>query len=333
MDTVRFGCLGAAKIAPAALIKPARQLAEVEVRSIAARQPGRAQEFATKQGIPVVRESYDALVDDPEIDAVYVPLPNGLHAEWTLRAIEAGKHVLCEKPFTANAGEAERVAAAAQEKGVVVMEAFHWRYHPLAARMVELVQGGTLGPVRRIETAFCFPLFRRSDIRWQLDLAGGALMDAGCYAVHMLRTLAGEEPEVVSATAKLRSPGVDRYVRAEFRFPGGAAGGITTSMWSSSILRMSVRVEGEKGRMHVVNPVVPQVFNLLTLKTAPGTQRHRVKGPSTYSCQLRAFAGAVLRGEAILTPPADSIANMRTIDEIYRAAGMEPRRGATDRDR
>jgi predicted dehydrogenase len=332
MDTVRIGCLGAAKIAPSALIKPAREIAEVEVRSVAARQPERAQEFATKHGIPVAHESYEALVEDPEINAVYVPLPNGLHAEWTLRAIEAGKHVLCEKPFTANAAEAERVAAAAEAKGVVVMEAFHWRYHPLAARMLELVQGGTLGPVRRIETAFCFPLWKRSDIRWQLNLAGGALMDAGCYAVHMLRTLAAEEPEVASATAKLRFPGVDRYMQAEFRLPRqGATGRITTSMWSGSALRLSVRVEGETGSMHVINPLAPQLFNLLTVKSPSGSRRERVRGPSTYSFQLRAFAGAVLRGEPILTPPADSIANMRAIDDIYRAAGMEPRRGSTDR--
>jgi predicted dehydrogenase len=157
-------------------------------------------------------------------------------------------------------------------------------------------------------------------------------MDAGCYAVHMLRTLGGAEPEVVSATAKLRSPGVDRYVRAEFRFPGGAAGGITTSMWSSSVLRMSVRVEGEKGTMHVLNPIAPQVFNLLTVKTASGRRRERVRGASTYSYQLRAFAAAVLRGEPILTPPSDSIANMRAIDAIYRSAGLEPRRGSTDRE-
>ena len=157
---------------------------------MAARDATRARAFATKHAIPVVRDSYDALLADPDVDAVYNPLPNGLHALWTIRALEAGKHVLCEKPFTANAAEAEHVAATADRTGLVVMEAFHWRYHPLATRMLEIVNGGQLGRVRHIETWMCFPLFKRDDIRWQLDLAGGALMDAGCYAVHMLRTLA-----------------------------------------------------------------------------------------------------------------------------------------------
>src|SRR5205823_14173805 len=128
---LRFGVLGAARIAPLAIVKPARQVDGVVVSAIAARDPERAKEFASKHGIPKVHTSYDALVDDPDIDAVYIPLPNGLHAQWTLRAIAAGKHVLCEKPFTANAAEAEQVADAAEASDVVVMEAFHYRYHPL----------------------------------------------------------------------------------------------------------------------------------------------------------------------------------------------------------
>ena len=326
---MRIGCLGAARIAPAALVKPARTNDEVEVTAVAARDAGRATAFADKQGIPVVHDSYDALLADPDVDAIYNPLPNGLHARWTIRALEAGKHVLCEKPFTANAEEAEEVAAAAERAGLVVMEAFHWRYHPLAARMLEVVNSGELGPVRHIETWMCFPLFKRSDIRWQLDLAGGALMDAGCYAVHMLRTLAGAEPQVVSAEAKLRSPGVDRMMRAEMQFADRRTGTINTSMWSTSVLKMAARVEGDDGSLRVFNPVAPQYFHRFTVKVGGRTRRERIRGGSTYSYQLAAFAAAVLRGEPTLTPPAESIANMRVIDDIYRAAGMEPRRGAT----
>jgi predicted dehydrogenase len=327
---VRIGCLGAARIAPAALLKPARASKEVDVTAVAARDGERARAFAAKHGIPVVHDSYDALLADPDVDAIYNPLPNGLHALWTIRALEAGKHVLCEKPFTANTAEAERVAAAADGAGLVVMEAFHWRYHPLAARMVDIVNGGELGQVRNIETAMCFPLLKRGDIRWQLDLAGGALMDAGCYAVHMLRTLAGTEPEVVSAEAKLRSPGVDRVMRADMRFPDGRTGRIITSMWSSTLLKMAARVEGDSGVLKVFNPVAPQYFHRLTVDAGRKKRHERVDGGSTYSYQLAAFAAAVLRGAPTLTPPADSVANMRVIDDIYRAAGMEPRRGATD---
>jgi len=320
--------LGAARIAPAALIKPARASEEVEATAVAARDVGRARAFADKHGVPVVHDSYDALLADPDVDAIYNPLPNGLHAVWTIRALEAGKHVLCEKPFTANTEEAEQVAAVAERTGLVVTEAFHWRYHPLARRMLEVVQGGELGRVKHIETWMCFPLFKRGDIRWQLDLAGGALMDAGCYAVHMLRTLAGDEPEVVSAEAKLRSPGVDRVMRADMRFADGRTGRINTSMWSTTVLKIAVRVEGERGTLKVFNPTAPQYFNRFTVISDGRKHRERIKGRPTYSYQLDAFAGAVLRGEPTFTPPADSIATMRVIDEIYRAAGMEPRRGA-----
>jgi predicted dehydrogenase len=330
VDRVRIGCLGAARIAPAALFKPASASEEVDATALAARDAERARAFAAKHGVPVVRDSYDALLADPDVDAIYNPLPNGLHGLWTIKALEAGKHVLCEKPFTANAPEAERVAAAADRSGLVVMEAFHWRYHPLAARMLEIVNSGELGQVKHIETWMCFPLFKRDDIRWQLDLAGGALMDAGCYAVHMLRTLAGAEPEVVSAEAKARAPGVDRVMRADMRFADGRTGRINTSMWSTTVLRIAVRVEGERGVLKVFNPTAPQYFHRVTVKSGGRTRHERVKGRSTYSYQLAAFAGAVLRGEPTLTPPTDSIATMRVIDDIYRAAGMEPRRGATD---
>ena len=330
MDRIRIGCLGAARIAPAALIKPARSLADAEVTAVAARDPERGRAFAAKHDVPTVHESYDALIADPDVDAVYNPLPNGLHGLWTLRALEAGKHVLCEKPFTANAVEAERVKAAGEKAGLVVMEAFHWRYHPLAERMVEIVRSGELGAVRRVRTWMCFPLLKRNDIRWQLDLAGGALMDAGCYAVHMARTLAGEEPEVAGASAREHSPGVDRVMRAELRFPGGATGQILTSMWSSTVLKIAARVDGERGSLRVFNPVAPQYFHRMTVTTNGRKRRERVRGASTYSYQLAAFTAAVLRGAPTLTPPSDSVANMQVIDDIYRAAGMQPRVGATD---
>src|SRR5689334_25050363 len=170
MDTVRIGILGAARIAPAAAIKPARAVGEATIGAVAARDRSRADAFASKHGIPRVHASYADLVADPDLDAIYNPLPNGLHAEWTIAALEAGKHVLCEKPFTANAKEAEDVAAVASRTGLVVMEAFHYRYHPLAHRMREIVDSGELGTTRHVEAALCFPLPKFSDIRYQYDL-------------------------------------------------------------------------------------------------------------------------------------------------------------------
>ena len=325
MEVVRIGVLGAARIAPPALIKPARKNPRVEVTTVAARDRARADKFAAKHGVPTVVDGYDALIASPDIDAIYNPLPNGLHARWTIAALEAGKHVLCEKPFTSNAAEAEQVAAAAQRTGLVVMEAFHWRYHPLAQRMVEIVRSGELGTLQHVSMSLCFPLPRFSDIRYQYDLGGGALMDAGCYTVHIVRTLGGEEPEVVSATAKLHSPDVDRAMTADLRFPSGHTGTISCSMWSSSLLRLHAVAVGDRGEMRVFNPTSPQLYHRMKV-TADGKSRvERFPRRPTYEYQLDAFAAAVLDGADTLTPPSESIANMRVIDAIYGAAGMKVR--------
>jgi predicted dehydrogenase len=322
---MRIGILGAARIAPTALVRPAREVDGVEVGAVAARDRGRAQAFADRHGVSAVHDSYADLLADPSIDAVYVPLPNGMHAKWTSAALEAGKHVLCEKPFTANAAQAREVAAAAEKAGTVVMEAFHYRYHPLAQRMADIVHSGELGAVERVETAMCFPLPKFSDIRYDFDLAGGALMDAGCYAVHLLRLLSPAEPAVATARATtLRRDGrVDRAIAAEFTLPGGATGRIRASLWSSALLRIRARVTGERGTMTVTNPVVPQLPSRFTVHVDGQRRRERFAGAApTYVHQLRAFAAAT-RGEPTnLTPPPDSVATMSLIDDIYTACGL-----------
>lgn len=328
MKTVRIGVLGAARIAPTALIRPAREIPEVEIVAVAARDRERADRFAKRFRVPRPHDSYEALLNDPGIDAVYIPLPNGLHGRWTMAAIQSGKHVLCEKPFTANAQEAERVAATARQSDRVTMEAFHYRYHTLTARMLEIVASGELGAIRRIEAWLCMPLLAR-DIRWDLALAGGALMDAGCYAIHIVRTLAGAEPVVRSARAKLISPGVDRLLQAELEFADGRSGSITASMLSSRLLSLGARVIGSDATMDVVNPIAPHYWHSLTIRN--GRTRRKIlveKRPSSYAAQLKVFAGAVLRGENFPTHVDDAIANMRVIDACYAAAGMKPREPA-----
>jgi predicted dehydrogenase len=320
---LRIGVLGAARIAPAALINPAKASSEVEVAAIAARDPERAGEFADKHGIEIVHKGYGDLIADPSIDAVYNPLPNGLHGRWTMAALVAGKHVLCEKPFASNASEARTVAKAARESGLVVMEAFHYRYHPLFQCAVEIVQSGELGTVQRIETARCFPLPKFSDIRYRFDLGGGATMDVGCYAIHMARSLGGSEPEVVAAKAKLRTPNVDRAMTAELRFEGGHTARVKCSMWSSSLLRISAKVVGDEGELKLLNPLGPQVWHRLTVRAKGSKRIERFERRSTYENQLDAFTAAVLRGGPVLTPPEDSIANMAVA--VYAAAGLPPR--------
>ena len=326
MAPLRIGILGAARIVPVALLTPARSVPEVAIAAVAARDPRRAKAFAARHGIPRVLGGYDELVEDPGIDAVYNPLPNALHCVWTLRALRAGKHVLCEKPLASNAAEAEEMAQAAEVGGRVLMEAFHWRHHPLAARMIALATDGTLGQVRRIETNMCVPLMLPGNIRYDYALGGGATMDTGCYAVHMLRHLAGAEPEVTRAEARLSSPKVDRAMTAEVAFADGRTGRVRCSMFSWRLLDISARVVGDNGEMRVFNPVAPQFYHRLHVRTAEGKRDERVPGRSTYEHQLRAFAECVTKGSPVLTSARDGVANMRVIDRIYEKAGL-PLRG------
>lgn len=321
-SVLRVGTLGAALITPAALIRPARKVPDVEVVGVAARDPKRAHAFARRHGIPQVYESYAALVDDPTIDAIYNPLPNSFHAGWTIRALQRGKHVLCEKPLANNATEAEQMAQAAAAGGRVLMEAFHYRYHPLAARMKEIVERGELGAIRHLEAHFSTPSVRPGNIRLRYDLGGGATMDLGCYTIHLLRFLAGAEPEVVRAEARTLSPQIDRWMAADFRFADGRTARMTCSLLSVVLLRISARVVGDEGDLHVINPILPHFWHRLTVRTRNGTRHERVPGDSTYTHQLRAFVDAVRGNTQPLTGPADAIANMRVIDAVYRQAGL-----------
>lgn len=323
--SLRIGVLGAARIAPAALVKPASSHPSVSVAAVAARSLDRAQAFASRYRIPTAYGSYEELLTDPDVDAVYNPLPNGLHGRWTRAALEAGKHVLCEKPFTANASEAREIASLASASDRVVMEAFHYRYHPLALRVEEIVASGELGRLERVETAVCFPLPKFSDIRYDYDLAGGATMDAGCYAVHMARVFGGETPSVVSASARLRSPRVDRAMTAELRFPSGHTGRVTCSMWSSSVLRISAVVTGSRGSVRVVNPLMPQMYHRFGVRIDGVRRTEKFPRRATYEYQLDAFAAAVSDGAPVKTSAADAVETMTVIDEIYRAAGLPVR--------
>jgi predicted dehydrogenase len=322
---VQIGVLGAARIAPPALIKPAQENSDVVVAAVAARDVSRAQAFAAKHGIARVHDSYEALLADQDIDAIYNPLPNGLHGKWTRAALAAGKHVLCEKPFTANADEAREIAEVAAQSDRVVMEAFHYRYHPLALRIEEIIASGELGKLQRVEASLCFPLPKFSDIRYNYALAGGATMDAGCYAIHMVRTFGGSTPEVVSAQPKLRDPEIDRAMTAELQFADGHTGRIRCSMWSARLLDISAHVVGDRGELRALNPVLPQMFHRLSVRSSSGKRVERFPRRASYAYQLDAFAAAVLRGEPVKTTPEDAIENMTVIDAIYRAAGLPMR--------
>ncbi|WP_431230964.1 Gfo/Idh/MocA family protein [Mycolicibacterium psychrotolerans] len=323
---VRIGILGTARIAPAALIKPATKSAEVVVAAVAARDVTRAQEFAAKHGVARVHDSYESLIADPDVDAIYNPLPNALHGKWTRAALEAGKHVLCEKPFTANAVEAREIADLAAKSDRVVMEAFHYRYHPFASRVEQIIASGELGTLQRVEAADCFWLPKFSANAYNYSLGGGSLMDLGSYVVDMLRTFGGSTPEVVSAQAKLRGPQVDRAMTAELRFADGHSGQLRCSLWSSDPPHVTAKVIGDRGELRL-HPMVP--FQQFSVRSADSHRVERFfKARTTYDYQLDAFAASVLRGEPVKTTAAEAVENMTVIDEIYRAAGLAVRKPA-----
>ena len=325
--TLRIGILGAAGIAPNAIITPSRLIDDVEVVAVAARDIWRAEEFAKEYEIAKVHASYEQLLADPMIDAVYNPTPNGLHGFWTMAALDAGKHVLCEKPFTANAAEARDVAVAAtsaRDRGLVVMEAFHYRYHPIVARMLAIIASGELGTVHSYHSGFGGSGAPRDDIRWNLALAGGALMDVGCYPIHLLRTLSGQEPVVTSAMAHTLTPGVDGDFTIDLAFADGVTGHVSASMWSD-MPYITARIEGDLGTLMVKNPFLPHEGNALVVTTSTGERSETVQAETSYYYQLQAFAAAIADGSPVLTGPDDSIATMEVIDAAYLAAGLELR--------
>ena len=227
-NAVRIGVLGAAKIARA-FCDGVRPSSKVTVASIASRDAAKAKAFALATGIPRVHASYEALLADPDIDAIYNPLPNNLHAEWSIRAAEAGKHVLCEKPLATSAAYARAMFDAARHNGIHLVEAYPYRAQPQTLKMRELLTSKAIGRLQLVQASFGFPLTDTANIRMDPALAGGALMDAGCYPVSLVRTIAGERPSRVHAMAKWASSGVDLTLLASMEFPGGLLAQISCS--------------------------------------------------------------------------------------------------------
>jgi predicted dehydrogenase len=323
---MRIGLLGASTIAPKAIVEPAELLPDVQVAAVAARDSGRARAFAERYNIPKVHTDYVELLGDETLDAVYVGLPISYHAEWAVAALRAGRHVLCEKPLAANAEQAVEMVGAARDARRCLMEGMHWRYHPLADRMLELAR--RIGRVERAECRFD-AIVPRPNIRFDLNLGGGVTMDFGCYPVHWLRTVAGEEPVVVRAVASEDPPGVDSDMDAELAFPSGLEARIRCSMtrqvggFPESIY---LHLEGSRGTLDVANPMMPQVGHRVTAKLEDGTcVDESVDMRPTYFFQLQAFVDTVTRGKDLLTNGEDSIANMRVLDAIYVAAQLPPR--------
>jgi len=326
--SLAFGVLGAAKIAPRALVEPCADDPSVSIRCVAARARARAESFARDHGIPRVHDGYEEVIADAGIDAVYNPLPISLHKRWTIEALRAGKHVLCEKSFAANAQEAEEMARVAAETGLVLMDAFHYRYHPVFRRAREVVESGQLGAIRTVEAAFHVPVTDPEDIRMNYATGGGVTMDIGCYPISWARHITGEEPVEVTATAEVGPPHVDTFLAAELRFPSGTLARVSGDMRPGVRLRMDLKVSGERGELYVRNPLVPQMGHRIDLDLGGEKTSEELDHRTTYAYQLDAFGAAVRDGKPLWTDAEDAVQQMRLIDRCYETAGL-PRRGLT----
>lgn len=325
---LRIGVLGASRIAESAIVGPAQALGHRLV-AVAARDRGRAEAFAGKYGVERVLDTYQDVIDDPEVDVVYNPLANALHGPWNLAAVRAGKPVLSEKPFARNESEARQVAAAAQAAGVPILEGFHYLFHPLMARTFELLDSGSIGAVRHVEVVMAMPSPGDEDPRWSYGLAGGALMDLGCYSLHVSRVLGpwcGGAPEITGGRAVLRGPQIDESAVLDIRYPNGATGTHAISMVAGEYV-FSLRIVGDDGSLYLHDYLAPSRDDRLTVVSSSGgtVAVEHLGARSTYTYQLEALAIAIQHGTALPIGLDDAVENMRYLDDAYRAVGLDPR--------
>ena len=315
---LKVGIIGAARVAVYAMVAPAAANPRTEVVGIAARDPARAKEFAAAHGIAKTYESYDALIADPEIDLVYVATPPTLHKAVAMKALAAGKHVLVEKPFAANAAEARDIIAAAKP-GRRVFEAFHYRHHALWHRLVEILRSGELGSITAMHAAFYVPIPKTpEEFRWNPSLGGGALMDLGCYPLQWVRVVAGEEPHVVAARMRMVD-GVDAETEADLQFPSGATTTIACGMDGEGF-KASLTIQGTRGAVNVINPLAPQLGHLFEVTANGTTRKEKIEGLPTFDAQLAAIVATLRDGAPFPLASDDPIKSMAAIDAVKAAA-------------
>jgi predicted dehydrogenase len=314
VEPVRWGILSTARI-NRAIVPALHESPCSELVAVASRTQDRADSYAAEQGIPRAYGSYDELLDDPGVEAVYISLPNGPHVEWSVRSLEAGKHVLCEKPLARDPAEVERAFAAADDAGRLLMEAFMWRHHPQTAKLVELVHGGAIGELRLVRTSFSFTI-DPGNVRLDPELAGGALMDVGCYCVSGFRLLAGE-PVTVSAQQVLGPTGIDLRLAGTLVFSNDVLGQLDCAF--DLPLWQWLEAVGSEGAVRVRWPWNARDSGL-ELVHGDRSERIAVEDASAYRLQCDNFSRAI-RGEAEpLLGRADALGQARAIDGLYRSA-------------
>ena len=303
------------------IINGAAESELVSVVGAASRDPARAEAYAAEHGFERWWGSYDELLADPEVDAVYVALPNALHVEWSIRALEAGKHVLCEKPMGRDPDAVARAFDVAERAGLVLMEAFMYRHHPQIKRARELLDEGAVGELRLVRAAFCSTLGRPDDVRWVPELGGGALLDVGCYCVSGLRLVAGE-PETVFGEQTLTPSGVDVRFAGTLRFPGGVLGHFSCGMDTAP--SQGLEAVGSEGSLLVSHPFTADVEGVEvrrgTTFEETEVERIEVEHANRYRLQLENFARAVAGEEPPLLGRDDAVAQARVLDALLRSA-------------
>ena len=326
-DRIRWGILGNATIARKCVIGAIQKSRNGLIHAIATRTPADAAEVIAKNRIRNVYDDYDAVLADPAVDAVYVPLPNHLHLPWTLKALSAGKHVLCEKPLACNVGEAREMAARAKETGFLLMEAFMYRFHPRSRRIKQKIDQGVVGKPCLIRSAFCYhmddEIFQSGgNARLKSDMGGGALLDVGCYGVSLTRWLFGAEPTAVQAQAVYHPAGVDIHVVGSLRFEDNQLAVLEASFISA--LQQTYTVVGSDGAIDLPHDAfIPwekdAVYTLRKIDDETGTEQV-IQGADEYQLMVEHFSDAVLGRTALDGTLDDSIANMRVLDALSKAA-------------
>ncbi len=317
---IRIGLLGASRIARGAVIGPARGDPRFVLTAVAARDPARARAYADEHAIAAVAADYAELVTREDVDVVYNALPPAGHEQWTIAALEAGKAVLCEKPFARDAAEARAMVDAADSTNGLLIEAFHYRFHNVMRRAEALLAAGVIGEITGAAAEFHAPIPRApGELRWSAEQGGGGMMDLGCYPLHALRTLLKAEPEVASAQAVFED-GVDSDLSAELVFPGEVRARIACSMTPPRFSAW-LRLDGTRGRMEIQNFLAPQMGCRFTTTVGGDVTEHPVDGKPTYAAQLDHLHAVITGAEPPLTGGPDAVANMAAIDAIYAAAG------------
>lgn len=319
---VRWGILSTAAIAASALVPAIRAARNGMLHSVASRDGARAREFAAAQGFVRSHDSYEALLADPEVDAVYIPLPNALHAPWCLKAADAGKPVLCEKPLAVDAAEARRVVAYFKERGVLLAEAFMFRHHPLTRQALALLRAGRIGTLQAVRASFFAVQGKAaSDIRFSAELAGGALRDLGCYCTAIMRLAAGEEPVEVRGVVESMPGGVDARACGVLKFPSGVVGDFACGF--DAPFSASYEFLGSGGRLLVDQGAMvawPGTAFPIKLWSGGGYEEITVPPANHYQLMVEDFGDALRQGRALEFPADDAIANLAAIDRV-RAGG------------